>query len=196
MGTIMNYRNKAKSRHSRKTSDVEKMRHDYLSLENMLTTTFLLLPPSFRFSTGQQGPDVAFLNICLHGASICLQLAAIETSLDVVDNTDTCSDHHSRLCKSAAGEIFLIMRMTMHIDPSKVSVDSWVLHSLTKSISPLEVPFYSIWSLCGVNCVDQAIQGQQYSPERPQRPSLCTIYDAIVGKTLAHDDIIHPTISS
>jgi hypothetical protein len=115
MGQIMDHCNSVKALGAGSDLDKTVLRKDHRRLDKMLTDMFLTLPCHLRFSTAQQGSGVAFFNICLHSASIYLHLAAIDGNLDE-DKV-----MHQRRCRNGAGEVFLIMRMTIHLDASQVS---------------------------------------------------------------------------
>lgn len=114
MGQIMDHCNIVKESAMRPDPDRTTLRKDHRRLDKILTDIFLQLPRHLRFSTAQQGSSVAFFNICLHSASIYLHLAALDACLDE-DKVG-----HRRRCRSAAGEVLLIMRMMIHLDASQV----------------------------------------------------------------------------
>lgn len=114
MGQIMDHCNSLKDFGTDPDLDKTSPKDDHRRLDKILTDMFLRLPRHLRFSTAQQGSGVAFFNVCLHSAAIYLHLAAIDASLDQDKGV------HQRRCWNAAGEIFLIMRMVVHLDTSQV----------------------------------------------------------------------------
>lgn len=114
MGKIMDHCNNLKDFGTGSDRDKTVLRSDHRRLDQMLTNMFLRLPRQLRFSTAQQGSGVAFFNVCLHSAAIYLHLAAIDACLDEDKII------HQRRCWNAAGEVFLIMRMIIHLDTSQV----------------------------------------------------------------------------
>lgn len=120
MGRIMDHCSHLKDLGTDTTFNYENLVHEQKTLDNIITNTFLSLPEHLRFLTARQGPIVAFLNMCLHAASICLHSAAIDRSAQCVQDTGGTSISQRR-CRNGAEGILLIMRISAHLDPAQVS---------------------------------------------------------------------------
>lgn len=88
-------------------------------IDNILLNTSLGLPDHLRLPAGMTDPNVVFLNMCLHSATICLHQAAIFKA-DKNNLGVNVSNESKVRCITAATEIASYMRMISHIDLSAV----------------------------------------------------------------------------
>lgn len=89
-------------------------------MDNALLTTAISLPSHLRLPVGIRNPNVVFLNIALHTATICLHQAAIFKG----ENNDLppgIVEQSRTRCLLAAAEVATIMRLTSHLDVATVS---------------------------------------------------------------------------
>ena len=89
------------------------------TIDNILLNTSLGLPDHLRLPAGMTDPNVVFLNMCLHSATICLHQAAIFKADK--NNLGLSVTNESKVrCITAATEVASYMRMISHIDLSAV----------------------------------------------------------------------------
>ena len=88
-------------------------------IDNILLNTSLGLPDHLRLPAGMADPNVVFLNMCLHSATICLHQAAIFKA-DKNNLGANVSNESKVRCITAATEIASSMRMISHIELSTV----------------------------------------------------------------------------
>ncbi len=95
-------------------------------LDNILLQITLSLPSHFRLPGGLMNPNVVFLNMNIHTATICLHQAAIFKA-DKHRLPASVSAESKVRCVTAAAEIASIMRIIGHLDPG--AVRTIALHS-------------------------------------------------------------------
>lgn len=88
-------------------------------IDDILLNTSLALPSHLRLPNGVGDPNVVFLNMCIHTATICLHQAAIFKA-DAHRMTAKVSAESKIRCITSASEIVSIMRMISHQDLSTV----------------------------------------------------------------------------
>ena len=121
MGQIMAHCTKVRSIGSDAAVAIhQELAQEHTRLDNTITNTFLFLPENLRFSDARKSPLIAFLNTCLHAASICLHLAEIDRLVQHTTGAERASLSQRR-CRAAAQEILSVLRLTAHIDPAQVS---------------------------------------------------------------------------
>lgn len=89
------------------------------SMDNILLTTSLCLPPHLKLPTGLGDPNIVFTNMSIHTSTICLHQAAIFKA-DKNKLPASVSAESKVRCITAANEIASIMRMISHMDLSSV----------------------------------------------------------------------------
>ena len=89
-------------------------------LDNILLNTSLSLPDQLRLPAGLTDPNVIFVNMTIHSATICLHQAAIFKA-DKAQMTSQISVESKRRCMIAADQIANIMRLISHVDLTTVS---------------------------------------------------------------------------
>lgn len=146
-----------------------KLDEDHSRLDNLITRIFLSLPEHLRFSTARQGPAIAHFNMCLHGASICLHLAAIDRSQKELPHSVISPLDSRRRCRNAVEGILLIIRNMAHLDPAQVSPLLQDSMSLRADPPYPDGPLYLIWTLHGRHCPHQTLRAKRDAHERPCR---------------------------
>lgn len=101
------------------------------TIDNILLNTSLGLPDHLRLPAGMTDPNVVFLNMCLHSATICLHQAAIFKADKNNLGLNVTNESKVR-CITAATEVASFMRMISHIDLSAVcgiiNIDSVIMY--------------------------------------------------------------------
>ncbi|KAL2752749.1 hypothetical protein ACRALDRAFT_1052542 [Sodiomyces alcalophilus JCM 7366] len=82
-------------------------------LDNMLSSTFMFLPPAFRFPQNLKNPPAIHTNLNLHASVICLHHAAIE-KIDTHNLPESLRVASQLRLRLAAEEIVNIIRLTSH----------------------------------------------------------------------------------
>ncbi|RAL17233.1 putative C6 transcription factor Prf [Aspergillus homomorphus CBS 101889] len=91
------------------------------SHDNILLHFSLTMPSHLRLSVGTTDPNVIFCSMAIHTATICLHQAAIYKA-EKNKMPGPIATESKRRCILAAEQISNILRLSSHVDPSKMSV--------------------------------------------------------------------------
>lgn len=103
------------------------------SMDNMLLSTALHLPPHLRLPLVSPQPNTIYLHMSLHASSICLHQVALFKAKKNGLSSDLIAESSVR-CFTAAAEITRIMRMIAHMNLAAVRS---TLYSLLNYLSNL-----------------------------------------------------------
>lgn len=90
------------------------------TMDNILLSTTLYLPPHLRLPAISPKPNTIFLHMSLHAASICLHQVALFKAEKYQLSSDLIAESSVR-CFTASAEITRVMRMIAHTDLAAVS---------------------------------------------------------------------------
>ncbi|KAL2756152.1 hypothetical protein ACRALDRAFT_1034169 [Sodiomyces alcalophilus JCM 7366] len=90
------------------------------SMDNILLTTSLCLPPHLKLPAGLGDPNIVFTHMSIHTSTICLHQAAIFKA-DKNKLPASVSGESKARCVAAANEIASTMRMISHMDLSSMN---------------------------------------------------------------------------